>query len=125
MVGSKRSRPAWRSPVPILGLTGKAHQDLVATVDRQCPGTQPLDLEVGDPAPGEAGYLQIRGHLFTRGLKGHIERRGAGHHQARARAELRQARRVAEEATQAQPLPRHHESCAFCTPISGTACWSC
>jgi hypothetical protein len=30
----------------ILGLTGKAHQDFVATVDRHALSMQPLDLEV-------------------------------------------------------------------------------
>lgn len=57
---------------PSWGLTGKAHQDFVATVDRHALSMQPLDLEVEIRRQGEAGYLQILvvTSFTRRGLKG-------------------------------------------------------
>jgi PAS domain-containing protein len=55
----------------ILGLTGKAHQDFVATVDRHALSMQPLDLEVEIRRQGRRAICRSVVISFTRrGLKG-------------------------------------------------------
>lgn len=55
----------------ILGLTGKAHEDFVATVDRHALSMQPLDLEVEIRRQGRRAICRSVVTSFTRrGLKG-------------------------------------------------------
>ncbi|MBP0603917.1 transporter substrate-binding domain-containing protein [Aeromonas sanarellii] len=106
----------------ILGLTGQAHREFVATVERHARAMEPLDLEVEIQRQGQSGYLQIRGHfVHQEGLEG-VVLNGVVQDITklkRQELELRQARRVAEEATQARSRFLATMSHELRTPISG------
>ncbi|MCH7371869.1 transporter substrate-binding domain-containing protein [Aeromonas sp. MR16] len=106
----------------ILGLTGPALHDFVATVERHARTMQPLDLEVDIMRHGTPCYLQIRGHfVHQEGLEGVILNGVVQDITSlkRQALELRQARTVAEEAMQARSRFLATMSHELRTPISG------
>lgn len=106
----------------ILGLTGTALHDFVATIERHARSMKPLDIEVEIQRHGEPCYLQIRGHfVLQEGLEGVILNGVVQDITSlkRQELELRQARVVAEEAMQARSRFLATMSHELRTPISG------